>query len=257
MRYYTGFIKMWKILTVILIILLAGLTLNLSGCGKKFIPIPKEIQDLLDASDKILSFKVLSREFSETGEELISTDVAFNGNDWAMKIIDGDKLSSDWRVIGLDAYILDIRDGYYWKTPVTEKMISPAKTDVRKNLQDLKEKIIKKDVVIANFGSEPCDGKVCLRYQVQSVKDCQADWFWYLWVDRDNNQVVKEQYLMANGRTAILTYSDYSVSEVLTPVLIKEAPAGSDPMALPGNYYWHEKNTDGKKIFTPKWLRLN
>lgn len=257
MRYYTGFIKMGKILTVVLVILLAGFAANLSGCGKKFISIPKEIQNLLDASDKILSFRVLSREFSETGEELISTEVVFNDKNWTMKIIDGDKLSSDWRIIGLDAYILDTNDGYFWKAPVTEKITPPAKTDVRKNLQNLKEKVVKKDVVLANFGSEPCNGKVCLRYQIQSIKDCQADWFWYLWIDIDNNQVVKEQYLMANGRTAILSYSDYSVSEVLTPVLVKDAPAGSDPMTLPGNYYWHEKNTEGKKIFTPKWLILD
>lgn len=246
---------MWKILTVILIILLAGLTVNLSGCGKKFISIPKEIQNLLDASDEILSFRVLSREFSETGKELISTETVFNDKNWAMKIIDGGKLSSDWRVIGLDAYILDTRDGYFWQTVPAEKIIHPAKTDVRKNLQDLKEKLAKKSVSIVSFGSEPCNGKVCLRYQVQSVKDCQADWYWYLWIDRDNNQVVKEQYLMANGRTAILSYSDYSVSVVPIPVLVKNAPVESDPMTLPGNYYWHEKNTEGKKIFTPNWLK--
>lgn len=246
---------MWKILTVVLVILLAGLAANLSGCGKKFISIPKEIRDLLDSSDKISSFKVLSREFSETGEGLISTEVVFKDKNWAMRIIDGDKLSSDWRIIGSTAYILDTNDGIFWKTPVTEKIIPPAKTDVRQNLKDLKEKLAKKSVVMTGFGSEPCDGKVCLRYQVQSIKDCQADWFWYLWIDRNNNQVVKEQYLMANGRTAILSYSDYSASDVSIPALIKDAPAGSDPMTLPGNYYWHEKNTDGKKISTPKWLK--
>lgn len=257
MRYYTGFIKMGKILTVVLVILLAGFAANLSGCGKKFISIPKEIRGLMDSSDKISSFRVLSREFSETGKELMLTEVVFNDKNWAMKIIDGGKLSSDWRVIGLDAYILDTNDGYFWKTLSAEKIIHPAKTDIRKNLQDLKEKVTKKSVSIVSFGSEPCDGKVCLRYQIQSVKDCQADWYWYLWIDRNNNQVMKEQYQMANGRTAILSYSDYSASEVLTPVLVKDAPAGSDPMTLTGNYYWHEKETKGKKIFTPKWLKLD
>ena len=106
---------------------------------------------------------------------------------------------------------------------------------------------------MTGVGSEPCDGKVCLRYQVQSIKDCQADWFWYLWIDRNNNQVVKEQYLMANGRTAILSYSDYSASDVSIPALIKTL-LESDPMTLPGNYYWHEKILT-EKIFTPKWLR--
>lgn len=257
MRYYTGFIKMGKILTVILIILLSGLAVNLSSRGKKVISIPKEVQNILDSSDKISSFKVLSREFSETGEELISTEVVFNDKDWAMKIIDGGKLSSDWRVIGLDAYILDTGDGYFWKIPVTEIITPPVRTDVRKNIHDLNEKVADKDVVMINFGSEPCGGKVCLRYQVQPVKDSQPDWFWYLWIDGNNSQVVKEQYLMANGRTAILSYSGYSVSEVVTPVLVKEAPPGLDPLALPGNYYWHGKETEGKKIFTPKWLRLN
>jgi hypothetical protein len=211
----------------------------------------------LDSLGKISSFRVLLREFSEAGEELISTEAVFNDKNWAMKIIDGGKLSSDWRVIGTDAYILDTNDGYFWQTKATETIIPPARADVRKNLQDLKEKVARKNVVMENFGSEPCDGKICLRYQVQSVKDCQTDWFWYLWIDRNNNQVVKEQYLMANGRTAILSYGDYSASDISIPVLVKEAPAGPDPMTLPGNYYWHEKNTEGKKIFTPKWLKLD
>jgi hypothetical protein len=248
---------MWKILIVILFILSAGLMINLSGYGNKLISTPREIQNLLDSADTISSFRTLSREFSETGEELTSTEVVFKDKNWAMKIIDGDKLSSDWRIIGQDAYILDTNDGYFWKMAYTEEIVPPAKTDIRKNLKELKEKISKKSVVMKDFGSEPCDGKVCLRYQVQSITDRQVDWFWYLWIDKSNNQVVKEQYLMANGRTAILSYSDYSASEVLTPVPVKNAPAGSDPLTLPGNYYWHEKNPDGKNTFTPKWLRLN
>ena len=105
-----------------------------------------------------------------------------------------------------------------------------SRIDIRSTAKATADKIRKRRLEIKSFGSEPCGGEICRRYQIIDLEDVELSH--YLWIGQGTGLVRREQFLLGNGQTSITDYGNYDTAAVELPTKIKDADPGADPLML-------------------------
>lgn len=181
------------------------------------------------------SVRAQSRDYDKNGKQ--TGDVAFElaGDDWLMKLMEGTVSASSWAKKGSFLYVLNTNDSSWWKLPDRGEVKHVSKIDVRKNAARLLADLRSGKLQAISFGSEPCEGDICFRYQIYDANDTELSR--YLWISNHQKVIFQEQYLLGNGQTSMTVYRDYGRTTISQPeeeAIIHEVSDSADPFTLPG-----------------------
>lgn len=226
-------------LVILLMLVLAGLG------GWKYFSGRPAVEDgqeeflikALEATSEKSSVKAESRDWDQQGNLLATVTYVLDGDNWSMNFWDNRtenvrECLSCWTAADGWLYILDSRDGKYWKLEKVSGVGSTSRIDVRKTAKTVANKIKNHGFKWQLFGSEPCGGEICRRYEIDDPDDTEL--LHYLWIGQGTGLVRREQFLLGNGQTSITDYGNYDKSAIELPTAIKDAKDDADPFMLPG-----------------------
>ena len=229
----------WELMKVKQVIFL-GLILVILG-GRRYFPGRAAVGDgqgeflikALELTGGKSSVKAESLDWDQRGNLLATVSYVFDRDDWSMSVWDDRtenvrECLSCWTAVGGWLYIFDSRDGKHWKMPESNEISLNFRIDIRATAKVTADKINGRGLKIKSFGSEPCGGEICLRYEIDDPDDTELSH--YLWIGQGTRLVRREQFLLGNGQTSITDYGNYDTAEVELPAKVKDAEPGVDPL---------------------------
>lgn len=191
----------------------------------------------LEATSAKFSVKAESRDWDQQGKLLSTVSYILDGDNWSMSLWDNRtedvrECLSCWINVDGWLYIFDSRDGKYWKMAGNNEVSLNSRIDIRKTSGAAADKIRHRQLEVTYFGSEPCGGEVCRRYQIIDPEDSELSH--YLWIGQGTGLVRREQFLLGNGQTSITDYGNYGSLGIELPEKVKNTTETADPFMLPG-----------------------
>ncbi len=191
----------------------------------------------LEATSEKSSVRAESRDWDQQGNLLATVTYVLDGDNWSMSFWDNRtenvrECLSCWINVDGWLYILDSRDEKHWRMPENNSVSLTSRIDIRKTAADIVNKIGSRQLSGQLFGSEPCGGEICRRYEIDDPNDTELSH--YLWIGQGTGLVRREQFLLGNGQTSITDYGNYDKSAIELPTAVKDTADGVDPFMLPG-----------------------
>lgn len=187
------------------------------------------LAEAMTKSAEAESYMVDSKDFDKNAAEIGSAVFVIDGDNWSMNL---ENASVSWIKYDDSFYILDTSDNKYWKTPYRKDIDLKSRLKLEDAVNLMEDKISRGKIKTAEFGSEPCQGEICSRWQMVDADDAELTYYW--WTGNNSGQIKQIQYLLGNGQTAIVKYKDFDTVKVEKPKEFKPAPVDSDPFSLSG-----------------------
>lgn len=192
-------------------------------------PVDGRLAEAMTKSAEAKSYIADSKDFDKNAAEIGSAVFVIDGDNWSMNL---ENASVSWIKYDDSFYILDTSDNKYWETPYRKDIDLKSRLKLEDEVNLMKDKISREEIKTAKFGSEPCGGEICSRWQMVDVDDTELTYYW--WIGNNSGRIKQIQYVLGNGQTAIVKYKDFDTVKVEKPLEFKSAPVDSDPFSLPG-----------------------
>lgn len=179
----------------------------------------------LVAQANVRAYRILSRS-SGRGEPLTTTEIQILGTEVRFRTITqiGNKTTQEMIVIGDTTYVMDFKDGKWWKQTTKSETKEEVKGLEIPNLEDIKAEFTKKQQVaqFKQLGTEACGSLTCYKYQeIDNDNKEEVRTFWF-----DNQDFLLRKEVNKFGEFISTNEYSYDSININVPSPTKDVPAG-------------------------------